>query len=100
MLAHHIDNAGARLFCVVQVRKAIAEARPQMQQRRCRFAGDTVITVRRARHHTFKQTEYAAHAFDAIERRHKMHFRSAGIGETHIHVAIQQRANQTFCTVH
>jgi hypothetical protein len=29
-----------------------------------------------------------------------MHFRSAGIGKTDIHIAIQQRAHQAFRTVH
>ena len=68
VLTHHVDNAGARFFGVVQIGKAVAQARPQMQQGRRRFARHAVIAVRCTSDHTLEQSQYATHAFNTIKR--------------------------------
>ena len=100
VLAHDIDDAGARFLGVVQVGSRIGEARPQVQQGRSRRVGHAVVAVGRAAAHALEQTEHAAHALDAVERADKMHFRSARIGEADLDAALQQSPNQTFRSVH
>jgi hypothetical protein len=63
------------------------------------FPGEAVIAVGRARHDALEKPEDAAHAFDAIERRDEMHFGRAGIRKTHIHIAVEQCADETLCAV-
>jgi hypothetical protein len=84
----------------VQVGEAVGEAGTEMQQGCGRLLGHARIAVGCAGRHALEQREHAAHALDAIERGDEMHFRGAGIGEADIHAAIDQRAHQTFGTVH
>ena len=55
VLADDIDDAGVRLLGVVQIGKAIGEARTQMQQGGGRPSQHAVIAVGRARHHALEQ---------------------------------------------
>ena len=100
VLADDVDDAGRGLLGVVQVGDAVAETGTEMQQRRGRRALHAVVAVGGAGHHAFEQAEHAAHAVDAIERGNEVHFRSARVGETHVHLARDQRSHQTFRTVH
>ena len=100
VLADDVDDAGMGLLGVVQVGEAIGEARPKVQQGRCRRALHAEITVGRARHHALEQAKHAAHALDPIQRRDKMHLRGTGIGEADINAARDQGPHQTFRTVH
>ena len=100
MFAHHIHDARMGLFCVVQIGQAIGKPRAQMQQRRGRTLGDPPVAVGRTGDHALEQTEHAAHALDAIECRHEMHLGCAGVGKADVDLFVEQRAHQTFCTIH
>ena len=99
VLAHDVDDARTRFLRVVQIGEPVAESRRQMQQRGGRLARHPVIAIRRARHHALEQTQNAAHAFDTVECGDKMHLGRARIGKTDVHIAVEQRAHETFCTV-
>ena len=71
-----------------------------MKQRAGRSTRHAVIPIGCARRYALEQTEYAAHAFDFIERRHKMHLGRAGIGEANLHAVIDERSDQTFGAIH
>ena len=89
VLTDNVDDAGARLLRVMQIGQTIAQPRPQMQQRCRRLAGHAVVTIGRSGHHALEQPENATHTLHAIQRGYKMHLRCAGIGETHIHIAVE-----------
>jgi hypothetical protein len=74
VLADDIDDARMRLLGVVQVGEPIGEAGAEMEERRGRRALHAEIAIGRARYHTFKQAEHAAHALDPVKRRDEMHF--------------------------
>src|SRR5260221_13523839 len=71
-----------------------------MQQGRCRPIRHAEITVRGTGDHAFEQSQHAAYARDAVQRRDEMQFRSARIGEADIDAASQQGFDETFCAVH
>jgi hypothetical protein len=50
-----------------------------MQQRGSGLTGHARVAVSGTSHYAFEQTQDAMHAGNAIERRHKVHFRRAGI---------------------
>ena len=100
VLAHDVDDAGARLLGVVQVGRRIGEAGTEMQQGRGGLVGHAVVAVGRAAAHAFEQAEHAAHALDPVERAHEVHLRGAGIGEADFDAALHQGPNQTFRSVH
>ena len=87
VLPHNVDDARARLLRVMQIGQTIAQPRPQMQQRGRGFISHAVITIRRAAAHALEQAQHAAHALNPIQCTDKMHLRSAGVGEAHIHPA-------------
>ena len=71
-----------------------------MEQRRGGLAGHARIAVGAAGHHGLGHAEDAAHALDLVERGDEMHLRRAGIGETGIDAAGEQRAHKAFGTIH
>ena len=100
VFTHHIDDGGGGTAGVVEIGKAIAQPRAQMQQGCRGLAGHAAIAVSRARYHTFEQAEHRADAVDAVQRGHEVHFRRAGIGEADFHAAIDEGLHQAFRTVH
>ena len=88
------------LMRVVQIGHAVREAGPEMQQRRGGLVRHPRIAVGRAGHHALEKAEDAAHALDPVERGDEMHFRRAGIAETHIDAARDQRPYKAFRSIH
>ncbi len=82
VIADDVDQRCCGAACIVQIGPAIAEARPQMQQRAGRFFRHAAITIGHAGGSAFKQGQHRADTVNAIERRDEVHFRRAGIGET------------------
>lgn len=60
----------------------------------------TRVAVRAAGHHGFGHAEDAAHALDLVKCGDEMHFRCAGVGETGIDAAGEQRAHKAFGAIH
>ena len=100
VIADDVDDRDVAAFGVVQIREAVAESRPQVQQRGGGLARDARIAVCRAGHHAFEQAQHASHAGHAVQRRDEVHLRGAGIREADFHAGIQQRAQQGFGSVH
>ena len=100
MLADDVDHRAARLLGVVQIGDAVAQPRPEMQQRRGRLVGHAGIAVRRTGRHALEQAQHATHAIDPVEGGNEVHFRGAGIGEADIDSARLQGPHQTFSAVH
>jgi len=100
VVAHDVDDARARLACVVEVCQAVAKTGSQMQQRRGRSAGHAEEAIGRSGHHRLMQTQHAPHALDLVERGDEMHLRRAGIGKTDIDAFGDQRTNKTLGTIH
>jgi hypothetical protein len=84
----------------VQVREAVAEAGPEVQQGAGGFVRHAVVTVGGAGHHTFEKTEYTAHAFDFVQCSDEMHLGRSGIGKADVHAVHHQRAYEAFSAVH
>ena len=100
MIADDVDHGRRGAFRVVDIGKAVRETGTQVQERRCRFVRHARIAIGRAGDDTLEHAEHAAHARLAIKRRDEMHLRCAGIGETHIDAASQQRVAQGIGAIH
>ena len=100
MIAHDIDHGRARALGVMQVGQAIAQARPQVQQRGGGLVGHARITVGGAGHDTFEQAQHAAHVRLAIQRRHKVHLGRARIGKADVHIVGKKGIAKTVSAVH
>ncbi len=71
-----------------------------MQQGRRRLVGHAVVAIGGTTADAFEQAKHATHAFDAIERADKVHFRGTRIGEADLDAALHQGPNQTLRSVH
>ena len=100
LIADDIDDWDAGAPRVVQIREAVREPRPAMQQCRGRSVRHARISVRTTGHHALEQAEHASHSGNAVQGRDEMHFARAWIGEAGIHAAPKQRVNQAFRPVH
>ena len=100
MLADDVNDRHMRSPRIMQIRQSIAETGTQMQQRACRFFRHTCVAIRRPGDHTFEQSEHTAHFRRPVQRRHNVDLRSSRIAEAGINPSTQQRANQTFRSVH
>jgi hypothetical protein len=100
VIADDIDDGRGRAARIVQIGETVREPGTQMEKRAGGLLRHAAVPVGRTRGHTFEQRQHGPHAFDLVERRHEMHFRRARIGETHLHAASDQSANQTFSAVH
>ena len=100
VVTHDVDDAGASLLRVVQVRQAVGEARSQVQQGGGWLLQHPVVAIRGARHDAFEEAQDAAHPWDLVESRHEVHLGRAGIGETDVDTAREQRPHQAFRAVH
>ena len=100
LVADDVDDRGRGAAGVVQIGQAVGEAGTAVQQRRGGLAGHPRVAVGGAGHHAFEQAEHAVHAGNAVERGDEMHLRRAGVGETGVDAAFQQRMHQAFGAVH
>ena len=100
VIADDVHDRRRGLHGVVQIGQAVGEARAEVEQRRGRLLGHARITVGSSRRHALEQREHAAHTRDPVERGDEMHFGGAGIGETNVDAAADQRTHQTFRAVH
>jgi hypothetical protein len=66
----------------MKIGKTVRQAGPKVQKRGHGAIHYAIISVGGAGHDSFKQTQHASHAVDAIQRRNEMHFGRAGIRET------------------
>ena len=90
VIADDIDDGHMTLFGIVDIGQRIAQAGTEVQQRRRGLARHAGIAVRSAAEHTLEQAQHTAHALHFIQRRHEMHLRCTGIGETHLDAIIDQ----------
>ncbi|MEL7682658.1 hypothetical protein AAG602_15955 [Citromicrobium bathyomarinum] len=100
MVADHVDDRRARAPGVMQVRRTIGIARPEMQQRAGGNAGHSRIAVGRAARHAFEQAQHRSHARFLIERRDELHLARPRIGETYRHIVGDEGGQQSACSIH
>jgi len=100
VISNNIDNAGVPFARVVQIGPAVAETRPQMQERAGNVPAHSGIAIRGAGHTSFKQAENAPHFRMGIEGGHEMHFRRAWVGKANRNIRCQHCFDQRFCTIH
>ena len=95
MIADDIDHGGACFFRVMHIGQAITQTRAQVRKGGRWHTGHSSITVCRPCDHTLEQTQYAAHFRIAVQCRHKVHLRRAGVSEANIDTSIHERLHQT-----
>jgi hypothetical protein len=100
MVAHDIDDRRVGTLCVVQIRKPVGKARPQMQQRGRRLVGHARIAVGSPGDDTFEHAKHAPHLRFAIEGRNEVHLGCTRIGEACIDSAGQQGVAKSIGAVH
>ena len=91
VLADEVHHRRAALVGVVHVRERVAEARPEVQQRRRRDLRHARVAVRGRRGDALEQRQHAAHRRHAVHRRHQVHLRRARVREADLHAARGQR---------
>ncbi len=79
---------------VVEVGKAVAQPRPEVQQRCGGRLAHPRIAVRCTGGGTLEQGEHTAHLGNGVERRHEVHLRRARIGEDHVEVGCHEAAHE------
>ena len=100
VVADDVDDRRRRAARVVQIGEPVGEAGAEMQERRGRLSGDAAVAVGGAGGDALEQAQHAAQARVGIERADQMHFGSAGIGETNLHAAVDQRLRERLRAVH
>ena len=78
---------------VVQVRDPVAEAGPEVQQRRGRPAGHARVPVGRAGDDAFEQAEHRPHLGHGVERGDEVHLGGARVGEADVDAGVDERAD-------
>ena len=81
VVADDVDHRSAAAARVVQVGEPVAEAGPEVQQRRGRTVGHAPVAVGGAGRHALEQREHAAHLGNGVERGDEVHLRRARIRE-------------------
>ena len=100
MLADDVDDRHLGTLGIVQIGKAVGQARAKMKERACRFTSHARIAVGGSGHDAFKETEHRTHFRQPVERSNNMHFRSAGIREAGPNSSSNQSTDQALCSVH
>ena len=85
---------------VVQVRQAVAQAGPEVQQHGGRTAGDPRVAVRRAGGDAFEQREHATHPRHRVQRVHEVHLGRAGVHEADLDTGVHQAGDQRLRPIH
>jgi hypothetical protein len=73
VVADDVDDGCVGPTGVVEVGQAVAEARPEVQQRRGRFVGHAAVAVGGARDDAFEERKYAPHLGNVIECGDEVH---------------------------
>jgi hypothetical protein len=97
------DNIYYRHLCpasVVQIGNAVCKTWAEMKKSARRLADHACIAVRGSGDNAFEKSEDAAHLREPVQGGDDVHFRSARICETDFYPAGDQRANETFSSVH
>jgi hypothetical protein len=100
VVSDDVDHRRRRLVGIVDIGEPIGHAGAEVQEGRRRVARHPGVAVGRTSDDTLEKTQHTAHPIDPVERGDKMHFRRAGIGETHIDPAPDQGPHQAFRAVH
>jgi hypothetical protein len=74
MLPHQIYKRHLRPARIVQIRKAIAQARTEMKQSACRFLRHAGVAVGRSGDDALEEAENATHFADPVERGDDVYF--------------------------
>ena len=100
MVADHVDHRRPRPARIVDVCPAIQIARAKVQQRHRRTARHPRMSVRGARCHALEKAQHGMDARLMVQRRHKVHFRRAGICKTGRHTMIGEGRDEGFGASH
>ncbi len=88
MLADQVDDRHTCPAPIVQIREAIPEARPEMQECARRLFCHARIAVSGSSDNTFKQAEHATYSRDLVKCGHQMNFRCAWVREAGLNARI------------
>jgi hypothetical protein len=94
VVADDVDDRHLALARVVQVRKAVAEAAAEVQQRRRRLPGHPRVAVGGAGRDAFEQRQHRAHARLVVERGDEVHLAGAGVGEADLDAGVGEGLDQ------
>ncbi len=100
MLADDIQHGRVSATRVVQIREAVGEARPEMEQAHRELPRHSAIAVGGAGRDVLVKAEDASKAGNRIHRQHQRHFRGAGIGETDFDALAYSGGHQCIGTIH
>ncbi len=100
VITNHVDQRGSGPAGVVQVREAVRQARPQVQEGGRGAARHPAVAVRRTGGHALEQAEHRAEPGDRVQAGHHVHLGGAGVAEADVHPAAGQGADQRLGTVH
>ena len=100
VVADDVHDRRVRAPGVVQVGEAVAEAGAEVQQRRRRAVRHARVAVGRAGDDALEQAEHRPHPRLAVERGDEVHLGRAGVGEAHVDVVVDERAQQGLGAVH
>ena len=99
VVADDVDHRRAGLAGVVQVGQAVAEARPEVQQRGRRPVGHAGVAVGGAGDDALEQAQHGPHLGDGVEGGHEVHLGGARVGEAGVDTGIHQGADERLGTV-
>ena len=94
VVADDVDDRHLGAARVVQVRQPVAQARPEVQQRRRGPIRHPRVAVGGAGGDALEQAEHRTHLRHGVERGDEMHLRRAGVGEARRDAAVDERADQ------
>ena len=100
VIADHIDHRRSCAPGIVQIGKAVPQSRTKMQQSHRRLVSHAAVTIRRAGHHAFEQSQNSAHTMLPVNRCDQLHFRGARVGEADFDPAGGQCFDKGFGPVH
>src|SRR4029077_706002 len=100
VITDYIDDRRRRAARVVEIGEPVCQSWPQVQQRRGWLLRPAAVAIGHPGHRAFKKAEHGPHALDPVEGRYKMHFRRAGIAETHLNARSDKRTQKAFRAVH
>ena len=94
MVADDVDYRALSLAGVVQVREAVAQARPEMQKCRGRLARHACIAIGGSGYHALEQAQDRPHPGKAVKGVDEMHLGRTGIGEADVHATCDDVRNR------
>ncbi len=100
MVADEVDDRDVRATRVVQVRDAVAEPGPEVEQRARGLVGHACVAVGRAGDDALEEAEHRAHPRDVVERGDEVHLGGARVREADLDVGVDERLDQGVGAVH